>query len=224
MDAISKTQTLPVWDIFTRLFHWGLAGAIGFAWWSGEEGGNWMTWHMRAGYAVVALVFFRVIWGFIGSHYSRFGDFLKSPGFTLRYFRQVVKGHAPSYTGHNPLGGWMVLAMILLCAVQGISGLFATDDIFTEGPLTAWVSSDTAALLTDIHKVNFNILLIAVGLHLCGVVYHQRFKREPLVQGMIHGRKPVAERDNHPSLVPVTRGILTVAMAAALYAWLYWIG
>lgn len=223
MDASTKTQSLPVWDVFTRLFHWGLVGAIGFAWWSGEEGGNWMSWHMIAGYSVVSLVLFRLIWGFTGSPYSRFKEFLRGPGFTLSYLKQVLSGKAPTYTGHNPLGGWMVLALIVLCAVQGITGLFATDDIFTEGPLTSMVSGDTASFLTSVHKINFNVLLAAVGLHLFGVVYHQRIKREPLVQGMIHGRKPVSDVHTHPALAPFMRGAIVAAIALALFVLLYWI-
>jgi cytochrome b len=216
----------PVWDIFIRLFHWTLAASILFAWWSGEEGGNWMDWHMQAGYLVLALMLFRLIWGFIGTPHARFRDFVRPPRETLNYARALLAGREAGYLGHNPLGGWMVVVLLVLCLVQAGTGLFATDDIFTEGPLTGLVSSDMASALTRIHKLNFNLLLAAVALHLAGVIYHQRFKREPLVQGMIHGRKPVTDAATVPAagrIQPVP-ALLTIGSCAALFLLLVWLG
>ncbi|MBR9883236.1 MAG: hypothetical protein GYB21_06110 [Oceanospirillales bacterium] len=216
MDASTQTQTRPVWDIFIRLFHWTLAGTIVFAWWSAEQGGNWMTAHMLAGYTILSLILFRLIWGFIGTPYARFASFVKAPGHTLQYFKTAMRREEPHYTGHNPLGGWMVIALILLCTLQATSGLFATDDIFTEGPLSSWVSSGTASLMTAIHEANFNLLLGAIFLHLAGVIYHQRFKGEPLVQGMIHGRKPVSGGYSDVR-TPVLLGLIVIIPALGLF-------
>src|SRR5690554_788716 len=117
-EHLEKTERRPVWDIFVRLFHWTLVASILFAWWSGEQGGNWMTWHMYAGYTVLGLVLFRLFWGFAGSHYARFAEFVRSPMATLRYTLALFKRQEPHHIGHNPLGGWMVVALLLLAAAQ----------------------------------------------------------------------------------------------------------
>jgi len=186
------TPPSPVWDIFVRIFHWALVFLIGFAWWSGEQGGSWMTWHMRAGYAVLGLVIFRLLWGFAGSFYARFSQFIYSPKTTLQYIASLLKGKEPLYAGHNPVGGWAVVLLLLLCAFQAGSGLFANDDIMTEGPLVHLISYDLSLEITKWHKIMFNVLLAVIAVHIAGVIYHQRFRKEPLVQGMISGKKPVA--------------------------------
>ncbi len=187
-----SSSSVRVWDIFTRLFHWLLVVAIGVAWWSGEQGGEWMSWHLRAGYLVLGLVIFRVIWGFAGSHYARFGQFLRSPASTLGYLKNMLKGRDDAHLGHNPAGGWGVIVLLLLCAVQAGTGLFANDDIFTEGPLAYLVGYDLSIEITRWHKLMFNALLAMIALHVLAVVYHQRFRKEAIVQAMITGKKPVA--------------------------------
>jgi cytochrome b len=209
----------PVWDIFVRLFHWSLAASILFAWWSGEQGGNWMQWHMYAGYTVLGLVLFRLFWGFAGSHYARFSEFVRSPIHTLKYGLQLVKRKEPHYIGHNPLGGWMVLLLLLLSAAQAGTGLFANDEIFTEGPLVHLVSYDLSVEITRWHKLIFDGLLIAIGLHLLGVFTHQVFKREKLIQAMLHGRKTAGVQEARYPFAPVMRGVtLAILAAAAIWA------
>ncbi len=208
----------PVWDIFVRLFHWSLATSILFAWWSGEQGGNWMEWHMYAGYSVLGLVLFRLMWGFAGSHYARFSEFVRSPAQTLKYGLQLSKRQEPHYIGHNPLGGWMVLLLLLLSAAQAGTGLFANDEIFTEGPLVHLVSYDLSVELTRWHKLIFDGLLIAIGLHLLGVFVHQVFKGEKLVQAMLHGRKWAGIQDARHPFAPWLRGVI-LAMLAAVAIW-----
>lgn len=206
----------PVWDIFVRLFHWSLAASILFAWWSGEQGGNWMQWHMYAGYTVLGLVLFRIFWGFAGSHYARFSEFVRSPLHTLKYGSQLAKKQEPHYIGHNPLGGWMVVMLLLLSAAQAGTGLFANDEIFTEGPLVHLVSYDLSVEITRWHKMIFDGLLIAVGLHLAGVILHQVFKGEKLVQAMLHGRKPVGIHEDTHAFAPFLRGLVLAGIAAAV--------
>lgn len=211
-------EPTPVWDIFIRLFHWSLAASILFAWWSGEQGGNWMQWHMYAGYSVLGLVTFRILWGVVGSHYARFSEFVRSPAHTLKYGQQLAKGEAPRHTGHNPLGGWMVLLLLALSAAQAGTGLFANDEIFTEGPLVHLVGYDLSVEITRWHKLIFDGLLIAIGLHLLGVFVHQVFKGEKLVQAMLHGRKPGSTQAGHYPFAPLSRGIV-LALLAGTAVW-----
>ena len=215
-EQLVKTERKPVWDIFVRLFHWTLVASILFAWWSGEQGGNWMTWHMYAGYTVLGLVLFRLFWGVAGSHYARFTEFLRSPVATLRYTEALFKHREPHHIGHNPLGGWMVVVLLLLAAAQASTGLFANDEIFTEGPLVHLVGYDLSVEITRWHKWIFNTLLTAIGLHLLGVIYHQVFKREKLVQAMFHGRKEAsADTPSYP-FAPFMRGLILALVAAAV--------
>lgn len=210
------TLPTPVWDLFVRLFHWLLAASILFAWWSGEQGGNWMTWHMRAGYTVLGLILFRLGWGLVGTHYARFKEFIRGPKQTLGYGMKMLRREEPQHAGHNPLGGWMVLVLLLLSAAQAGTGLFANDEIFTEGPLVHLVSYDLSVEITRWHKLIFDGLLIAIGLHLLGVIWHQRLRGEKLIQAMLHGRKPVPEGTTDAGPTPWVRGLLLALGSAAL--------
>lgn len=209
-----------IWDGYVRVFHWLLVASVGFAWWSAEQGGDWMDWHVRSGYAVLGLVLFRLIWGFAGSAYARFAAFIRSPRQTLRYLGALLRGREPQYAGHNPVGGWAVLLLLLLCAVQAGTGLFANDDILTEGPLLHLVGYDLSTDITRWHKALFNGLLAVVGLHVAGVLFHQLVRREGLIQGMITGRKDTAdavdvEASGLSGRTVLWRGLLAAAVAAA---------
>lgn len=212
----SHTATPPgkVWDIFIRLFHWSLVITIGLAWWTAEAGH--MEWHKKLGFLLLSLILFRLIWGVIGSHYARFGEFIASPPKTLRYFSALLRHKPPHYVGHNPLGGWMVVAILVLCLVQGTTGLFATDDIFTTGPLYPYISDDLAGTLTSIHKLTFTLIQIAVVLHVLAVLFHQIFHRDRLIEAMIHGRKPLGE--NQPvATLSWPRALISLIFSAGLF-------
>lgn len=211
-----STLSIRVWDPYVRVFHWSLAASVLFAWWSGEQGGNWMQWHMYAGYTVLALVLFRLFWGFAGTRYARFAEFLRCPKATFNYGLKMARREEPHYAGHNPLGGWMVITLMLLSLAQAGTGLFANDEIFTEGPLVHLVSYDLSVELTRWHKLIFDGLLIAVGLHLLGVVWHQRIRGEKLVQGMLHGRKSVTAGTPDAGKTPWLRGLILAGVAATI--------
>lgn len=184
-----------VWDPFIRLFHWLLVAAVGFCWWSAgkgmdwEAGIDWNLWHERSAYVVLALLGLRLIWGLVGSPYARFKSFLFSPLHTFRYAKALLRGQETTYLGHNPIGALGVFLLMLLCLVQAGTGLFATDDIMFDGPLRHLVSNDLSVQLTRIHKWLFNLLLAVIGLHVAGVLYHQLFRKEKLIQAMFTGKK-----------------------------------
>lgn len=211
------TSTIQVWDISVRIFHWALVLSMGFLWYSGEEGGNIMLWHMYIGYTLLGLVIYRLCWGVYGSYYARFNTFLASPKTIFHYLKALKSGQPTHYLSHNPLGGWMALLLMILVAVQASTGLFSSDDILTEGPLYSWVSSATASTLTGIHKLNFNLLLLCAGLHIGAVLIH-RLKGENLVKPMLTGQKSAPNATAHP--VPYGRMIFTVLIAAAPVVWL----
>ena len=212
---------VKVWDIWVRLFHWLLVGLILFSWLSAELGGNWMIWHTQAGFITAGLIIFRLIWGFWGSWSARFSAFVKTPKQVLRY----IKGEdSNEYLSHNPLGALGVIGLIALVSAQVLTGLFSNDDIFIEGPLASLVSYDTSLAITEIHETLFNLLVAAVCVHLAGVLFHQKFKKEPLIQAMLHGRKPkpVDMQAQTPELKTPTLALL-IALAAGigLSLWLF---
>lgn len=177
-----------VWDLPTRLFHWALVALIALQYASGEFGWLSMQWHFWLGYTTLALVVFRVLWGFLGSQTSRFAEFLRGPRAVLRYLADVVRGRAVHAPGHNPLGGWSVLLMLALVALQAASGLFASDDISEEGPLAARVSGAVVDAMTRLHHLAADGLVILIALHVGAVLAYGLLKHDNLVAPMLHGR------------------------------------
>ncbi|HCB15238.1 MAG TPA: hypothetical protein DEP36_16960 [Gammaproteobacteria bacterium] len=207
-------QTVPVWDLPTRLFHWVLAGLMIAQWWTAEQSST-MDYHIWGGYAVLTLVLFRLIWGFVGSDTVRFSDFVRGPVAALGYVKALLRGETPLYLGHNPMGGWSIVAMLILLLVQAGTGLFANDDILIEGPLYAWVSKDTSDWLTAIHRFNFNLLLVVIAVHITAVLFYLLVKRENLIHPMLSGRKhlPLEQVDRVPHMVSPWLGLAVLAVA-----------
>ena len=151
-------------------------------------GGNAIQWHAYCGYTALALILFRVIWGFVGSQYARFANFVPSPATLIAFLRGQVDGGL----GHNPLGALSVIALLAVVLIQALTGLFADDDIFFQGPLAKYVSNDTVALLTSIHHFNQYLIFALVGLHIAAISYYYFIKRENLVGPMVTGDKLTA--------------------------------
>jgi len=170
-----------------RLFHWSLALLVAFQFYSGNVGGNLMRWHMLAGYAILALVLFRIAWGLVGSTTARFAHFLAGPRAALAFARRLLSRSPAPHAGHNPIGGWMVIALLGALALQASSGLFANDDIATEGPLAVLVSKATSDRMTAVHHANFVVLAVLTALHVCAVLYHWLVKKEDLIGAMFTG-------------------------------------
>ena len=191
-DEAAPATPVAVWDLPTRLFHWSLVTLICISWYCGETGV--MRWHMLSGQAILTLLLFRLAWGLVGSQSARFSDFVKGPGAVLGYARGLLAGRPEPWIGHNPLGGWMVIALLMVLLIQAGSGLFANDDIFSEGPLANLVSKETSDNLTRLHKANFNLLLVLAALHIAAAFYYLLVKGENLIRPMITGRKWLASR------------------------------
>jgi len=209
---------IPIWDLPVRLFHWALLVLVGFSWWSGEQGELWLKYHFWSGYAILTLVLFRVVWGFCGSHYARFAQFLRGPVTVLGSLRELLGPQPMRSLGHNPLGGWMVLALLTVLLVQTLTGLFANDDIMWEGPLYAHVSKDLSDRLTGLHGLNFDVLLALVAVHVLAIGWHRWRKGERLVRAMVTGLKPAPSATGQSAFVSLWRAgviFLIVALAVA---------
>ena len=203
-----------VWDVPTRLFHWALAALLGLSWLTESRG--WMELHFLSGYSVIALLLFRVAWGFAGSETARFSHFLKSPLAALRYLAHLHRREPDTGIGHNAAGGWMVLVMLALLAVQVATGLCANDDGDTEGPLFRYVGKDWSDWLSHIHAVNFKLIQLAVVLHIVAVGCYAVLKRHDLVRPMITGRKPLPHGMPVPAFASPLRAFVLFVIAAGL--------
>jgi cytochrome b len=216
--ANKAPKKVKVWDLSVRFFHWSLVASIAFLWYSGETGGTAMDWHVYVGYFVLGLIIYRVIWGFIGSRYARFGQFVTGPFVTIKYATQFLIGREKEHLSHNPLGSWMVLILLTVVFLQAVTGLFTSDDIFIEGPLYSLVPSDIAGMISKIHHFNFNVILFCVALHVFAVLVHMIFKREPLARSMVTGYKTSKDGDAISIKEPFIRiAIVTVIAIAAVY-------
>jgi cytochrome b len=203
---------IRVWDAPTRLFHWATVILLGSSWLTESRG--WMELHFLSGYSVIALLLFRIAWGFVGSETARFSHFVRGPIAALRHLAHLHRREPDTAIGHNAAGGWMVLAMLAMLAVQVATGLCANDDGDTEGPLFKYVSKDRSDWLSHIHAVNFKVIQIAVLLHIVAILIYLGLKRHDLVRPMITGRKHLPETLQPPMLASPMRAVVLFAVAA----------
>ncbi len=216
---MNNAQTVKVWDILVRLFHWSLVVSFIIAYFTDDEGN---IWHIYSGYTVLGLILFRVLWGLIGTRYARFSHFVYSPATVFRYLRSLLGPEPKHYTGHNPAGGWMVIALLISLFVVTLSGLkvYAIEE--GKGPfadnqheitLIARAHADEDELEAEkhehdeseeefweeIHETSTNFTLILIFLHIAGVIVASRLHHENLVKAMFTGRK---QRSDNRSQIP----------------------
>lgn len=214
----SSSRPVAVWDLPTRLFHWALVILVAISWWTGEN--ERFEWHFWSGYAILTLLIFRLVWGFVGSSTARFADFVRGPMAGVAHLRELFGRHELRDVGHNAVGGWMVVAMLLALLVQAATGLFADDAILTMGPLGELVSSDTREVLTDIHELLIKIILVLIGLHVLAVLAYWVLRSTNLVKPMVTGRKTLpADLAARPPKIASSLLALAVLLLSALIVW-----
>jgi cytochrome b len=212
----SRDRRVPIWDLATRLFHWLVVALIAAAYVTWRL--NWMEWHARIGEAVLALVLFRLLWGFFGSDSARFGSFLASPGRAARHLATFLKREPDRQVGHNPAGGWMVLLFIGLMLGETLSGLYVMNDVADEGPLTEVTPARIADAITALHGLLWDALLAAVALHLAAILLYAVAKRQNLVRPMISGWKTLPASVPAPRLAGSLRALVLLGVSAAAAA------
>ena len=209
---MEQNNEIKVWDILVRIFHWSLVIAFFIAYFTGEEENNW---HIYAGYTVLGLISFRVIWGFIGTKHARFSDFIYSPQTVFKYLKGLIMQHPKHFLGHNPAGGYMLILLLVSLFVVTISGLkvYAIEE--GKGPLA---SSSEITLISrsyangdeyeyeekeehedeeefweEIHEGATNFTLALIFLHIIGVITSSKIHKENLIKAMITGKKKINE-------------------------------
>jgi cytochrome b len=179
-----RDERTLVWDLPVRIAHWLLVLGVCGSWLTHYLGPAWFAWHRRFGYAVLVIVAFRIVWGFAGTRYARFSEFVRGPQGIARWLR----AGAPAGPGHNPLGALSVLAMLLFLLVQALTGLFANDEVSSSGPFYGWVSHETSNRLSGVHRANENWLLALIIVHLAAVAWYELVRRRRLIRAMWTGR------------------------------------
>ncbi|GAA0310567.1 cytochrome b/b6 domain-containing protein [Sphingomonas oligophenolica] len=209
-----------VWDVPTRAFHWLLVALLGFSWWSAET--DHMDWHQLSGLAVCGLLIFRILWGVFGTGTARFAQFVKGPRAIWSYLRSGERARRPALIGHNPLGGWSVVALLLVLATQTLSGLLAVDvDGIESGPLSYLVDFDQGRLAAAIHHISFTVLQGLVVLHMLAILFYLLVRRRNLVWAMIVGTQPIPDGEPRAvARVAVWRLAVAILVAAAAAWWI----
>jgi cytochrome b len=199
---MSGNEKVKVWDIAVRVFHWSLVILFTLAYLTGEEEG---ALHNNAGYIVLGLLAFRLLWGFVGTRYARFSDFIYGPGATIAYARSLLASNPVRYLGHNPLGGWMIVALLLSIFVTCWSGIEYIGSK-GQGPLAGNTHILTGFAVADegnkkehadegdefweeVHEIFANLSVLLVVIHIAGVVASSRMHHENLAKSMITGYK-----------------------------------
>ena len=216
-----RPQThVQVWDAPIRLFHGAVVILLLVLWFSADQG--YMRVHLWSGLALLTLLLFRLVWGFIGSTTARFRDFLHPPRLVLAYLRSLGGANKALFAGHNPVGGLMVVGLIAVLLLQAITGLFANDGLRFHGPLALLVSEETSTRLTGLHGAIFNIILMLVWLHVVAVGFYLFVKRDNLIKPMLTGRKHKKHVPEgwHITLAHPYLAVLILALAAGLVFWL----
>jgi cytochrome b len=220
----NRTILLPmrVWDAPTRLFHWALVALVAVSYLSAEFGS--MRVHLVCGFAVLALLIFRLAWGFVGSETARFRQFLVRPSRAIMHLARFRESGPDTEVGHNPAGGWMVVVLLTLLAVQVGAGLCAagrrSDPTHTVGPLAPYIGEHAAAVARTVHNANFNLLVAAIGLHIVAILAYAVVKRHDLVRPMVTGTKRLPATTRQPRMAsPLTAaGVAAVAGGAVWLA------
>lgn len=216
------TEKTAVWDSVTRIWHWLMVLAIPAMWWTAEN--DYLSLHILIGTALVGFLVFRLLWGLWGSSTARFGHFIKGPKALLSYARNLNRMPYKPHFGHNPLGGLSVVAILLALVAQIGTGLFAEDtDGLYSGPLSRYVSYETAHAAAELHETLFNITLALIGLHLLAIAFYTFVKKTNLVRPMITGKADMSAVENEKAGLKkpgFLRLIITFALAGGIVAWL----
>jgi cytochrome b len=198
-----EMRAVLVWDFPTRAFHWLLVLAVAVSYVTGGEEGRLFVVHTVSGYLVALLLLFRLMWGMIGSPRSRFRDFVYGRQVVTDYVRRLLALNPPRYVGHNPLGGWMVIVMLVVLSVTVATGLFSGEKGGPSGLLLSLVAAPGSEGLGDVHEVFANLILILAVVHVCGVLADWWLTGENLVSAMISGAKQLDETSASVEKPPV---------------------
>lgn len=214
---MSKRSRGENWDWPVKLVHWGLAIGVLVSWYSATRMDDGMTIHYYSGYSILSLLLFRLIWGFVGPSRARFSSFVYGPTAVWRHARSLLSRQPASYPSHSPLGGWMVLLLLVLVACQAGAGLMTSDEFFFQGPLAAHVPSSWVDIASSWHHTVVEILWVALGIHVGAAFFYLLWKRQNLITPLMSPAIKGTGDTPHGRAVVL---LLTCAGAVFLTTWL----
>jgi len=204
-------QRTLIWDLPTRLFHWTLASSFAIAWLT-SEGDRWRSIHVFFGYLMLGLVVFRLVWGFTGSHFSRFASFWFGPKEALDYLKQVATGHAPRHVGHNPTGSLAIYILLAMALIVSLTGIVTLGGDEQQGVAAGWFTFSQIQLLRSIHNFGaIGMLLVVIG-HITGVVVESVMHKENLARSMVTGFKQAPASTPKATARPLVAALMLLAM------------
>ncbi|MBF0283953.1 MAG: cytochrome b/b6 domain-containing protein [Magnetococcales bacterium] len=217
-------DSVKVWDLPTRIFHWSLAVLVLFAALSGDDSPEWwLGLHIIAGYAIFALLIWRLVWGFFGPGPSRFGDFVRPPREIVDHLKATLARRGKPWLGHNPAGGAMIVALLITLLLIVVSGVITLGGEENQGVAAAWVPFAVGKAAKEVHEFLVGLLGLLVVGHVGGVILESLLHRENLIRSMIHGRR-LAVPEAHPLHPAPARPLSAVLALAALLGGLWWVG
>ena len=200
-----------IWDLPTRLFHWALASSFAIAWLTSESD-PWRSVHVFMGYLMLGLVGFRLLWGFVGSHFSRFASFWFGPKEALSYLKQVASGQAPRHVGHNPTGSLAIYLLLAVAVGVGLSGIVTLGGDEQQGIAAGWFSFSQIQVIKKLHELVATLMLLVVLGHIAGVVVESVLHKENLARSMVTGFKQAAANTPATTARPLVAVLLLLSM------------
>lgn len=192
MAGQEKHNPVRVWDRPVRVLHWALAASVGTSFLSYQIGA--MQLHGAAGILIISLVVTRLLWGVIGSDTAKFSHFVTRFPAVKDYAKALLGGQTPHSLGHNPLGGWAVVALLVSCLIQAVLGLFSrTDEDRFLGPLANIVSRTISESITGLHEGFSTVVMIVVGIHIAANIFYHKVRKENFVTPMVTGYKQAVD-------------------------------
>lgn len=215
------TKKLFVWDLPVRLFHWFLLISLLSAWYTSDGERDLIDYHLKIGYFTLGLIIFRIMWGIFGTQYAKFSQFFPTKAKLLSYLNKSKQNQVDTTVGHNPLGGLMIILMLLLILSQAISGLFMNDDVFTTGPYYESVNSSIQKFMSLIHHNVFDIILFVSVVHIGAIFYYLFAKKINLIVPMFTGYK--STDNNETSSIKSSKLLLALVIILLIVVFLYWL-
>lgn len=224
-------KDVSVWNLYIRLSHWLMVLLFSGLIITGKAEEDYMQWHFYMGYLLSALLIARVLYGFWGISVAQFKHFIKGPVGLFQYAKQLISGRKPIYLGHNPLGGVMVIVLLILLLAQVMTGLVSSDDVFWFGPLYEWVSDDLQTNMAWWHKLSPDILLGLISCHILAVMVHEFALKERLLKAMVTGKKQSSVgkiedaylfKSDSSRSVP-KQGVRFLLILSVSFIWLLWL-
>src|SRR5579871_1820699 len=217
----NSALAVRVWDLPVRLYHWLIVVLIAAAYATWRL--NWMVWHGWIGDLTLALLLFRLLWGFFGSETARFSHFLTSPRAAFQHLKYIFLREPDRQVGHNPAGGWMVLLLLALLLAEALTGIYVANDIADVGPLTAIVPAAAADAIDVSHAIIWNVLLAAIAVHVLAIAGYAAVKGQDLVRPLITGTKTMPEPVTAPPrMASVARAAVLFVVSAAAAIVIAW--